>query len=117
MLTRDQAKPAYDSLEQADAAFAAGDELLGAQKLWDAYADAVSAAAQIRGLPCNDDDDILHVLSALATPERDYQSLRVGFSTAHRFREAPARGGPEDYEVECLAPEIPRIVDELIALA
>lgn len=117
MLTRDQAQPAYDSLKQADDAFAAGDEMLGAQKLWEAFADAVSAAAQVRGLPCKNDNDILQVLSVLATPDRDYLNLRVAFSTAQRFRDAPARGGPEDYEVECLAPEIPRIVDELIALA
>ena len=117
MLTRDQAQPAYDSLAQADAAFAAGDEMLGAQKLWDAYLDALSAAARVRGLPCDNDDDILKVLSVLATPDRDYLTLRVAFSTAQRFRDAPARGGTEDYEVECLAPEIPRMVDELVALA
>lgn len=117
MLGSEQTKTARDLLKQADAAFAIGDVQLGSARLWEAYADTISAIANDRDLPCANDDDILRVLADLATPDRDYLSLRVAFSTAQRFRDAPQRDGPEDYEVECLAPEIPRIVDELIALA
>ncbi len=114
MLTRDQAKPAYDSLKQADDAFAAGDEMLGAQKLWDAFALMMDCIAHQRGLsPCRDDDDILQLLQELATPQRDYYSQLLSFSTAERFRNAVKRGAREDYEVEIFGPEVRRHIDEL----
>lgn len=117
MLTRDQAQPAYDSLAQADAAFAAGDEMLGAQKLWDAFAAMMNCVADKRGFPpCQSDDDIRRVLRELATPERDYYSQLLSFHTAERFPDAVKRGVMEDYEVEIFAPEIRRIVDELAEL-
>ena len=117
MLTRHQAQPAYDSLARADAAFAAGNELLGAQKLWDAFAAMMDCVADKRGFPpCHSDDDIRRVLQELATPERDYYSQLLSFSTAERFRNAVRRGAMEDYEVEIFAPEVRRIIDELAEL-
>lgn len=117
MLTHEQTETAYRLLEQADAAFAAGDWPLGSTKLWEAFADAVFVIARDRGLTCDDDSDIPRVLEQLANTEQENYSMMLRLSTAQRFRDAPTRGGPEDYEVECLAPEIPRIIDELIALA
>ena len=117
MLTREQTKTAYELLAQADAAFGFGDQLLGSQKLWDAFAETVSCIALAHGLPCRDDDDILRILEKLAKGEDDYLSLVVDFYTARRFRDAVAQGGPQDYEVEFLAPEIRLIVDELATLA
>lgn len=117
MLTHEQTKTAYELLAQAGAAFTAGDWPLGSTKLWDAFADAVFIIAQARGLTYNDDSDIPLVLEQLANTEQENYSMMLRLSTAQRFRDAPARGGPEDYEVECLAPEVPRIIDELIALA
>ena len=113
MLTQEQTKTAYDLLDQADAAFAAGDEMLGAQRLWDAYAATMATIADQRSLPCNDDDDIHRVLNEIATPERSYYSQMLGFYTAERFRNAVKRGAMEDYEVEIFGPEVHRIIDEL----
>lgn len=117
MLTHEQTKTAYQLLDQADAAFADGDWPLGSTKLWEAFANAVFAIARARDLPCNDDGDIPRVLEQLADTDQENYSMMLRLSTAQRFRDAPSRGGPEDYEVECLAPEIPRMIDELIALA
>lgn len=154
MLTHEQTKTAYDLLAQADAAFDAGDEVLGSRKLWEAFADTMNAIARKRGLPpWRDDDDIRRLLAGLAHAEwdadagtiativrtqgmpihdfdaihkilaefsdsdRKYQSLVAAFSVARMFREAPARGGPEDYEVEIFRPEMPRIIAEIAALA
>lgn len=118
MLTYEQTKTAYELLEQADAAFDSGDEILGSQKLWDAFADTMNAIARVRGLPpCRDDDDFRRLLHELATPERDYYSLIPGFSLARRFRKAAENGGPEDYEVEFFRPEVPRVIKEFAAMA
>ncbi len=117
MLTHEQTKTAYDLLNQADVAFAAGDWPLGSMKLWEAFANAVTTIAVAKGLPCNDDSAIPWVLEQLSDTEQESYSMMLRLSTAQRFRDAPARGGPEDYEVECLGPEIPRMIDELIALA
>jgi len=117
MLTHEQTKTAYQLLDQADAAFVAGEWTLGSTKLWEAFANAVFTIAQARGLQCNDDSDIPRVLGQMANTEQEKYSMMLRLSTAQRFRDAPTRGGPEDYEVECLAPEIPRMIDELIALA
>ncbi len=118
MLTHEQTKTAYDLLAQADVAFDAGDEILGSRKLWEAFADAMNAIARKRGLPpCRDDDDIRRVLKQIANEEIDYLSLAVRFHAALRFRRAAAKDGPEDYEVEFIAPEIPGIIDDLFALA
>ncbi len=117
MLTHEQTKTAYELISQADAAFAAGDWLLGASCLWEAYADTIGAIARQRGLPCYNDDDMRRVLEASATEDRDYPSLLTAFYTATRFRDAAARGLVRDYEVEFLYPEIPLIINELAALA
>lgn len=114
MLTHEQTKTAYQLLEQADAAFAAGDEMLGAQRLWDAFAATMDAIARKKGMtPCQDDDDIRRLLHLLATPERDYYSQLLSFYTAERFRKAVKRGAMEDYEVEIFGPEVHRIIGEL----
>ena len=117
MLTHEQTKTAYELLEQADAAFEAGDGILGSQKLWGAFAETMEVIARTRGLPCDDDDDIRQVLHHLATPEQNYLTLVAWFSTARMFREASARGGPKDYEVEIFRPEMRRIIDEFVALS
>ena len=117
MLTQDQTRTAYELLRQADSAFSIGDNTLASQKLWDAFAETVKAIGSARGLPCRDDDDILQILQKLANAETDYLSLVVDFHTARRFRDAAAEGGPKDYEVEFLAPEVRIIVDEFAALA
>ena len=117
MLTHDQAKPAYDSLEQADAAFADGDEIRGAQRLWNAFTATVAVIARERGLPCADDDDIREVLAQLAGSDDEHYSMMLRFHTALRFRDAVAKGSLEDYEVEIFRPEVRLIIDELAALA
>ena len=116
MLTHAQTKTAYALLAQADAAFAAGDWPLASARLWDAFADTIGAIARQRGMPCANDADIRRILRELATPERNYHSLAAAFAVATRFRDAPARGGPEDYEVECFAPEMPLIIAEFADL-
>ena len=151
MLTHAQTKTAYALLEQADAAFDAGDWPLGSVRIWEAYAAVITAIGEARGMPCRKDADIRRLLAELANAEWDdeagtlatmvrtrgmrtnlanipeylaqfsatddkYFLLDNGLGLAQRFRDAPERGGPEDYEVECLAPEMPVIIDELIAL-
>lgn len=117
MLTHEQTKVAYGLLDQADAAFIAGDEMLGAQQLWDAFAATIDAIALKKGLPqCQNDDDIRRLLQLVATPERDYYSQLLSFYTAERFRKAVKRGAMEDYEVEIFGPEVHRIIGELAEL-
>ena len=110
MLTHEQTQTAYALLAQADAAFDAGDKVLGSRRLWDAFAEAIGAVARQRRLPCRDDDDIRRILKGLAAPELEYLTLLGWFSTARRFREAAASGDPEDYVVEIFRPEMPRII-------
>ena len=118
MLTHEQTKTAYRLLEQADAAFAAGDEMLGAQRLWNSFAAMMDAIAHERGLPpCQDDGDIRRLLQELSTHENSEYSMMLRFYTAERFRKAVKRGAMEDYEVEIFAPEVHRIIDELAAIA
>ena len=152
MLTHAQTKTAYALLEQADAAFTAGDWPLGSVRIWEAYAAVITAIGEARGMPCRKDADIRRLLAELANAEWDdeagtlatmartrgmrtdfgnlhkmlehysdadnkYMSLTSALSVAQRFRDAPARGGPEDYEVEIFHPEMPRILADLIALA
>lgn len=152
MLTHAQTKTAYALLEQADAAFDAGDWPLGSVRIWEAYAAVITAIGEARGMPCRKDADIRRLLAELANAEWDdeagtlaamartrgmrtnlanipeylaqfsdtddkYFSLTNGLGLAQRFRDAPARGGPEDYEVEIFHPEMPRILADLIALA
>ena len=154
MLTHEQTKTAYELLDQADAAFDAGDEILGSRKLWEAFADTMDTIARKLGLPpCRDDyaiqrllaelahaewdadagtiativrtqgmpirdfDEIHKMLAEFSDADRKYQSLVAAFSVARRFREAPARGGPEDYEVEIFRPEMPCIIAEIAAMA
>ena len=95
MLTQDQTRTAYELLAQSDAAFAAGDGILGSQKLWDAFVDIIDNITSAQGLPsCQDDSDILHLLRQMATPERDYYSLLPAFTLARRFRRAAENDGP-----------------------
>ena len=116
--TQEQPKTAYDLLGQADAAFAAGDEMQGAQRLWDAFVAMIDYISRKRGLPpCRDDDDILRLLQELVTPERDYYSHLLRFYMAERFRKAVQRGAMEDYEVEIFGPEVHRIINELAEVA
>ena len=118
MLTHEQTKTAYDLLDQADAAFAVGDEVLGAQHLWDAFAATMDSIAQANGLPpCRDDDDIRRLLQELSTRENSEYSMMLRFYTAERFRKAVKRGAMEDYEVEIFSPEVHLIIDELAAMA
>ena len=118
MLTHEQTKTAYDLLDQADIAFDDGDEMLGAQRLWGAFAAMMDAIAHERGLPpCQDDDDIRRLLQELSTQENSEYSMMLRFYTAERFRKAAKRGAMEDYEAEIFGPEVHRIIDELAAMA
>lgn len=110
MLTHEQTQTACALLAQADAAFDAGDKVLGARRLWDAFAEAIGAVARRRRLPCRDDDDIRRILKGLAAPDLEYLTLLGWFSTARRFREAAANGDLEDYVAEIFRPEMPRII-------
>lgn len=110
MLTHEQTQTANALMAQADAAFDAGDRVLGARKLWDAFAEAIGAIARQRRLPCRDDDDIRRILKGLAAPDMEYLTLLGWFSTARRFREAAANGDLEDYAAEIFRPEMPRII-------
>ena len=82
---------------------------------WDDDADTLAAMVRTRGMRTNL-VNIPQYLAQFSDADDKYFSLDSGLGLAQRFRDAPARGGPEDYEVECLAPEMPRIVDQLIAL-
>ena len=117
MLTQEQTKSAHALLDQADAAFAAGDRPLGASQLWGAYAATINAIARQRGAVCDDDDDMRRLLKEMAADESEHQNLLTSFYTATRFRDAAAQGRVRGYEVEFLYPEISLIVNELAALA
>ena len=117
MLTHLLPESTRDLLDRADVAFLNGNWPKGSLLLWQAYADTVGTIAIEYSMPYASDDDIHSVLQRAAMPEMDYYSLLNGFSLVQRFRDAAYGKGPEDYEVECLYPEVRFIVAELAALA
>ena len=83
---------------------------------WDDDAGTIATVVRTRGMSTTF-ANIPKFLEQFSDADDKYMSLTNGLGLAQRFRDAPARGGPEDYEVECLAPEMPRTIDELVALA
>lgn len=83
---------------------------------WDDDAGTLATLVRTRGMR-TDFSNRYKILDHYSAADNKYRSLYAAFGVARRFRDAPARGGPEDYQVECLAPEMPRIIDELIAAA
>ena len=83
---------------------------------WDDDAGTIATAVRTRGMRY-DFDNLHKLLDHYSDADNKYMSLTAAFSVAQRFRDAPARGGPEDYEVDIFHPEMTRIIDNLIALA
>ena len=83
---------------------------------WDDGAGTLATLVRTRGMSTTF-ANLPKYLAQFSDADAKYFSLDSGLGMAQRFRDAPARGGPEDYEVECLAPEMPRIIDDLLALA
>lgn len=82
---------------------------------WDDDAGMIAAIVRTRGMS-KTFANLPKYLEQFSDADNKYFSLDNGLGLAQRFRDAPARGGPEDYEVECLVPEMPRIIDDLLAL-
>ena len=83
---------------------------------WDEDAGTIATAARTRRMS-KTFANLPKFLEQFSDADNKYMSLMSAFSVAQRFRDAPARGGPEDYEVDIFHPEMTRIIDNLLALA
>ena len=83
---------------------------------WDDEAGTIATAVRTREMRL-DFANLHKLLDYYSDADNKYMSLMSAFSVAQRFRDAPERDGPEDYEVEIFHPRMSRIIDDLIALA
>ena len=83
---------------------------------WDDDAGMIAAIARTRGMSTTF-ANLPKYLEQFSDADNKYVSLTSAFSVAQRFRDAPERDGPEDYEVEIFHPRMSRIIADLIALA
>ena len=84
MLTEEHTQTTQQFLEQADAEFAAGDNLQGSEKMWGAAAHAVMALAQQRGWNFGSHRALKIAADRLAE-EYDDTAIRDGFLAAQQF--------------------------------
>ena len=83
---------------------------------WDEDAGTIASITRTRGMS-KTFANLPKYLEQFSDADNKYMSLTAAFSVAQRFRDAPARGGLKDYQVEIFHPEMTRIIDNLLALA
>ena len=79
---QEHAGAARDSLQSAEAAFAAGDTAAGSEHLWQAAVHAVTAVARERGWPSDDHQDVKAAADRLAAGDA---AIIAGFFAAQQF--------------------------------
>ena len=106
-------------LAPAHAAFAAGDNLAGCRKVWNAAEFALSLVAESRGWPCQTQADHYDLLEHLQAEigDREEIDLVAGYSLACSYRDGAEYGFLEDYVIKHGLPWVPRFIKELLARA
>ena len=97
MNTKEYAKAARKSLADANHQFAAGDDLKGSRKIWDAAECAVSAVALARGWEHSSHEDLFSAAIKLSA-EFDDSEFVGGFVVAEKFRENAEYDFMEDFQ-------------------
>ena len=99
MNTKGYAKAARKSLAESKREFAAGDDLKGSRKIWDAAECAVSAVALARGWEHSRHEDLFAAASMLSA-EFDDAEFVGGFAVAEKFRENAEYDFMEDFQYD-----------------
>lgn len=110
------ARKARQFLLDADAAFADGDDCRPAsEKLWQAAAHAITAAAQQRGWPCGSPQARQSAVNRLAE-ELDDEMLILQFDVADTFRVNAEYGFMEDFQIPGNRREVHLFVEQVLLL-
>ena len=113
-MTVDQhVQTALDFLEHSDREFAAGDALLGSEKLWGAASHAITAIAKQRGWPFGKYRARAVAVQRLAQ-EYDDPLLDAHFSIARQFHNNFYRDFMEDDDMEDDRPKVHQFVHRVV---
>lgn len=115
MLTGEHSQTAQDFLAASDSEFASGDISQGSEKLWEAAARAVMAAAQQRGWRFGDHRSLKVAADRLADEWRE-PILAVQFSVAEKFHANFYHDFMQDYEIERDRPSVHLFVHRVLSL-
>ena len=106
---------AREFLAQSDAEFEAGDTRQGAEKLYGAACQVVTAAAKQRGWAFRSHREQSDAVVRLAD-EYDDRYLSAGFFAAGRFRIHARYGDMEEYEIDSNRPQVSAYVRHMATL-
>ena len=115
MLTEEHTQTTQQFLQQADAEFAAGDNLQGSEKMWAAAAHAVMALAQDRGWPFGSHRSLKIAADRLAE-QYDDPGISDGFLAAQQFHANFYHDFMEEDDLERGRESVRRFVARLLAL-
>ena len=104
---------------EAEQAFAAGDDRLGSQRLWDAAEVALRTLAARRGWPCETEGDHFNIIERLQaeTGECEDPDIMSGYLNARGYWDNARLGFMEDYFLKGGVPIVHEFVNEILALA
>lgn len=97
MSVREHIDAARESLADANRQFAAGDDLKGSRKMWDAAERAATAVALARGWEHSRPEDLFAAAIKLSA-EFDDSEFVGGFAVAEKFRENAEYDFMEDFQ-------------------
>ncbi len=121
MTTKEYVKTAQKArtlLFEAYVEFADGDDHLKAcEKLWQAAAHAITAAAQQRGWGCDGDPESLNDIICRLSEEQDDPYLISAFSSAKMFRDNVEYGFMEDFQIKGSRPRARRFIEHILSLS
>ena len=112
------AKTPPDWLAEAEAAFAAGDNMAGSRRLWEATRAAIAALAIRRGLAWETEQDMFRLMVQLDQEAGGGYTHLGRFGVAQSFRDnAEGVLHWEDWEFEHCRPTVERLVIGLTEMA
>lgn len=92
------------------------DELKACEKLWQAAAHAITAAAQKRGWECGGPHWLNDTIDRLAEEQND-PHLTSAFSAAKMFRDNVEYGFMEDFQIKSARPRARRFIERILSLS
>ena len=93
------------------------DELKACEKLWQAAAHAITAAAQKRGWECCDDLESLSAAIDRLSEEMEDSSLRSSYSSVEMFRDNVEYGFMEDFQIKGSRPRARQFIERILSLS
>ena len=117
-IARELGRQAPDWLAEAEAAFAAGDNMAGSRRLWEATRAAIAALAIRRGLAWETEQDMFRLMVQLDQEAGGGYTYLGRFGVAQSFRDnAEGVLHWEDWEFEYCRPAVERLVFGLTEMA